>query len=742
VSEYAVAPIFLIRSAGVPFDLLEQLGTTGASAAARELLQHEAELSRRRTAAAALLAQRANGLSPEEFKSLRHALRTGELPRLLGSSAAAYTEFCQAVEAHAAAAARLESQLNTELQTARRALHDSAAEVLPDYLLFGSAGTQDLLSEAAPGAGALPPRNKRARERERHLLLYLQRLAAKNDTFSRFGPSSWGRSDAAIAGIEMSPQPEITARDVFFERWVAHAIAAAMNADADVQSQHGPIEVPALDAHAFEKIADLVERWPNSTARERWRAVLQPLVALLPRFAGTTALDERRAIIGEAEHRLQQIGAAQAASGRALYLAKNPIAEECYRRTDFVINNEMLQQVANDAAPWIELWQDCYSYVASRVAAGLRGIFERVPNAGAGVPLPLFLRACEQAQLPLTGPGLVALAHIGFQEIKAVFRDRFEDRAGLPEWELTAADARFVRETFAFDRFDEYTFPSADLQLSATSLDAVAAGEYQWLLAELHPPVALLHHGGYWSCPAPDVLSEALAAGTRGQPNFHFGFFAADFTGHTAVRMFDALPQQTNFVAPQLPDPRWRRIPPEECEVYLRENSGDVCLRHAQTHEHLGSFARAWLIPLGFHPFSFGRSPHMPRLRCGKVVVQRRSWTVRLEELPLGDYTGVSRDLVVAVEQLRATRDLPRHVYIRPTEQALRRSGAVGRDKDTKPVYIDLESYLSLEIFHRWLVKAGELDVTEMLPDPQHLCWREQDGRRTFELRTLIVPRS
>ena len=57
-------------------------------------------------------------------------------------------------------------------------------------------------------------------------------------------------------------------------------------------------------------------------------------------------------------------------------------------------------------------------------------------------------------------------------------------------------------------------------------------------------------------------------------------------------------------------------------------------------------------------------------------------------------------------------------------------------------MYIDLGSYLSLEIFHRWLVKAGELEVTEMLPDPDHLCWHEADGRRTFELRTLIVPRA
>jgi hypothetical protein len=176
--------------------------------------------------------------------------------------------------------------------------------------------------------------------------------------------------------------------------------------------------------------------------------------------------------------------------------------------------------------------------------------------------------------------------------------------------------------------------------------------------------------------------------------------------------------------------------------VYVDSTSGDVCVRKIDSHEPLGSFARAWLIPLGFHPFQFGIAPQMPRLRCGNVVVQRRAWTITLDELGPGDYTGVSRDLILAVERLRAKRDLPRYVYIRPTDQALRRTGGENRDKDTKPVFVDLESYLFLEIFQRWLVKAGELEVVEMLPDPDHLLWREPDGRRTFEMRTMIVPRA
>ena len=118
------------------------------------------------------------------------------------------------------------------------------------------------------------------------------------------------------------------------------------------------------------------------------------------------------------------------------------------------------------------------------------------------------------------------------------------------------------------------------------------------------------------------------------------------------------------------------------------------------------------------------------------------SWTINAADFPAGNYSNVSAQLVLSIEKLRAEKKLPRFVFIRPTEQALRRSGAEGRDKDTKPVFVDLESYLFLEIFHRWLRKAGELEVTEMLPDPEHLFWKEPDGRHSFELRTLILPRS
>jgi hypothetical protein len=706
----------------------------------------------------------------------------------------------------AKAETHLTQSLQRELGIAREALLKAARTILPAYLVFAGAGLHERLTRQSSSiAGPLPPRNKEARAHERTMVLYLQRLATKNDSLSAFGPEGWGTINQGIGALKLDPEPGIAKRESFLERWTAHGAAAAVNADGDIRLELSPrlhpsgrldgnefvfadtgethtldaeilkilsrcdgktpayslgiearlleelardrivrweMEVPGLEPHAFDVLISDVSRWREGPHRARWLDLLQPISLLPERFAKTSDTAARMKIIEEADTRLDQLGVTRKAGGRFLYSATNPIGEECFRECHCSIDERLINEVAHDAAPWIDLWRDCYAFIAGRVAAGLRGLLAKAELQNGALPLPAFVYHCEKCNIPLTGPALVGLAHLAFQEVKAAFRERMSGRASTAECEFTAEDSQLVRQKFEYEKFDEYTYPSADLQIAAKSIEAMARGDYQWILAELHPPVALLHHGFYWSCPDKRALSEALSATVFGRPSFHFGFFAADFTATTTVRIFDALPALNYFVAPQRANPKWQVIPPSETEVYIDESSGDVALRKRGSHEYLGSFARNWIIPLGFHPFCFSLGENTPRLRCGKVIVQRRSWVVTQEEFPAGDYTGVSHDLVLAVERLRAQRNLPRYVYIRPTEQALRRSGAEGRDKDTKPVFIDLESYLFLEIFHRWLMKSGELEVTEMLPDPDHLFWKEADGRRTFELRTQIVPRA
>jgi hypothetical protein len=630
--------------------------------------------------------------------------------------------------------------LEGELSSARNELYRSATVVLPPYLVFAAEGARErLLKFLRKISNGMPPRRKKEiRAIERALILYLQRIAAKNDSLSMFGPSGWGTVEPTGRQIAFSPEPEIAKREFYLERWTAHGIAAAINADPEVSEK---IAVPALDAHAFDALMADVTAWRDERTRSRWLGHLKPIAALPAKFAESKDAAIRVQIMDEARQRLRQLGSERATTNRFLYAAINPIGEECLRECNLVIGRELIEEITTEAAPWIDLWRDSYAYIASRVAAGLRNVLERMSVQNSTMPLPDFLRACETAKLPLAGPGLVALAHMAFQEVKAVFREQMRSHVDDSEHELTTEECHVVRRNFQYPPFDDYTYPSADLQLSAESPEAVGRGDHQWILAELHPPAALLQHGFYWGCPDKAALREALARAANDRPNFHYGIYVADFTAATCVDLMDAMPNLAWFVAPQRANPHWRVVSPTDAEVYVDLGTGDVCLRQIENRQYLGSFARNWIISLGFHPFQFGMAPQMPRLRCGKIIVQRRAWVVTAEEFGRGNYAGISPDLVLAIERLRAQRDLPRYVFIRPTEQALRRSGAEGRDKDTKPVFVDLESYLFMEIFHRWLTRAGEIEVTEMLPDPDHLLWKEPDGHRTFELRTLIVPR-
>jgi hypothetical protein len=790
--------------AGVPFDVLERLATPETARLARELVVRQDEFARAKAEVEGLLRHRGHGLSEELFRAWRKAIRSGTMPPARDAPSRAFEHCWECASQLAAVETALEESLQRELAVARTNLREAARTVLPPYLVFTAEGLRERLAAQSADSGVLPPRNKSSRAHERHLLLYLQRVAAKNDSLSAFGPEGWGTIAGDPMNLTLEPSPGIAARETFLERWTADGVAAAVNGDPETRVEISPrlnpnglllggrfrftdtgeaidldeptvsllqridsrtpayslgvdasvleqlaakkiirweMEVPALEPHAFELLVSDIAAWRDTPVRCRWLERLQPLAELPRKFAGTEETAARVRIINEADERLQQLGALPKAATRFLYSAANPIGEECSRECGFTVGEDLVHEVTREAEPWIDLWRDCYAFVASRVSAGLRTILEKAPTNNGTLALPAFLRVCAEVRMSLTGPAMVGLSHLAFQEVKAAFRQQIGSRADDAEVQLTADDCHFVRNNFQYPKFDEYTYPSADMQISAKSIEAVGRGEYEWILAELHPPVALLHHGFYWGCPDKEAFGRALASTTKGRPAFHFGFFATDFTATTTVRLMDAMPDLTYFVAPQRSNPRWRTIPPAEIDVFADETTGDVGLRRRATGEFLGSFARAWIIPLGFHPFLLGRAPHMPRLRCGKVIVQRRSWTVTVEELPPGNYTGVSRNLVAAIERLRAAKGWPRYLYIRPSEQALRRTGAEGRDKDTKPVFVDLESYLFLEIFHGWLTKAGELEVTEMLPDPEHLLWQEKDGRRTFELRTQMVPR-
>ncbi|MGW3075379.1 MULTISPECIES: lantibiotic dehydratase [unclassified Kitasatospora] len=122
---------------------------------------------------------------------------------------------------------------------------------------------------------------------------------------------------------------------------------------------------------------------------------------------------------------------------------------------------------------------------------------------------------------------------------------------------------------------------------------------------------------------------------------------------------------------------------------------------------------------------------HIPRIRCGRVVLQRETWRIPAERLrdtgALGRQKG--RDdaaRFVAACRLRAEHRLPRHVFVKVPGEP-------------KPVYVDWDSPLLVRQLVRLAGGAdGTLEVSEMLPAPDQR-WLEVDGHRyTSELRCAV----
>lgn len=791
---YELADLFQIRMAGVPFDVLEPLATPRAIALARQLGARLRALDGAASAALDAIRAGGGGLSEAERGRVRNAIGMRLAPGALPPGAApALAAYAAALAARDEARARHDAVAREELGAAARALHLAARRFLPDYSVFASASVETLAFE-----GDAPLPEHWDRQRERHLLLYVQRLATKNETLSAFGPSGWGAVDRAAKGLRLEPRPGLR-RHAFLERGVADAIVAAMNRDPAVRPELAPRLHPAgrledasflrldtgarlpLDAaaralalgcdgrtpaHALPgadglaaladagvvlwaaecprylvdrigELRDRVGRWREGEARRRWEAALAALAAVPAEFERETDPGRRRGLVQRVRARLGELGAPAAQAGpaqRTLYRASNPIAEECARDCGFVLGGDAADEIARDAAPWLDLWRDVFAFVASRANARLAAL--HAAAGGGAVPLPAYLRAAEGAGLPLTLNGLPGLAYMAFLEVKAAFAEATAGRADAREWTLSREDCAFLARRFQFPRFDPFTFPSADLQLAAHTPADVAAGRHRWVVAELHLPPVALQHAVYWACPDTAAFHRSMRA-MAGGPFADWGFLPADLTNHTLLH-FEAAPDLWTYAGPAVVPSRWRSVRPADVEVVVAEE-GDVRMR-AEGRD-LGSFARSWVLALGFHPFVLTRAPHTPRLVMGRAIVQREAWVVGKEDLPRARYGLCAPELALDVDRLRAGRGIPRHVYVRPTDGAVRRLGAGGRDKDVKPVYLDLESYPFLDVLAHWMSKHGELEMVEMLPAPDDLPWREADGRRTFELRTLLAPR-
>ncbi|WP_018221335.1 lantibiotic dehydratase [Salinispora pacifica] len=279
---------------------------------------------------------------------------------------------------------------------------------------------------------------------------------------------------------------------------------------------------------------------------------------------------------------------------------------------------------------------------------------------------------------------------------------------------------------------------SPDVMIAAANPEAVAAGEYELVLGELHVGLVTADDSAFNTfAPDPDLVRRASdAALTASQPRFvplhpRTGDELSGFN-YPPPEAFSPAYHYLSFGerVGERPVPAGRRIKADAVSVH--NEGGDLVAvlpdgsRHSLTHV-LGEYV-SYLVSSQFRLMA--PTQHTPRITIDRLVVTRETWRVPVSAFAAAtivagtDEAGAFR----AVRRLATDCGIARHTFWRTTDPM-------------KPIYLDLCSPLLVALLLRVLRGAeGMVTFTEMYPGPDELWLTDADGERyTSELRLTVA---
>lgn len=279
---------------------------------------------------------------------------------------------------------------------------------------------------------------------------------------------------------------------------------------------------------------------------------------------------------------------------------------------------------------------------------------------------------------------------------------------------------------------------SPDIMLAAHGPDAVAAGDFEFVLGELHVGFVSVDSRMFTDFLAdPAVIRRCTdAVLPDGQPRFvplhprRPGSRTSGWTypapdGHSERQIYLSYGERVGERAV----PESMRVPLSS--VVVRHDGDALVAVFADEARHpllrvLGDYIGYQLIdrfrmlpPL----------PHTPRVTIDRLVAARETW--RIPQTRLDPLTRLPEPRAyLAARRLAAELGLPRHTFWRP-------------DTGAKPVYLDLDSPLLVAVLvreSRKLAPDSSMVFSEMHPGPDRLWLADREGRRyTSELRLTVA---
>ncbi|GGQ08058.1 lantibiotic dehydratase [Streptomyces roseolilacinus] len=522
---------------------------------------------------------------------------------------------------------------------------------------------------------------------------------------------------AEAAGVSVR-EAERSVRALVAARWVHWRleVPAGTYPERELRSVLERIGDPAVREPALERLA-VLERGRDAVraAGTDAEALTSALGALEADFAALTATE------------------AQRAKGARTAPCRGVVYSDCRRSATAVLGRSLLGELTPlalclTAARWMT------NRVAERIRERLRPLYERLAADGGRVDLASLWLACLPSPHPKAEEDVAAVQ----AELRAKWARILDVPEGARRVRLSS-DAVAGRVRAEFDEpgsgWSLARYFSPDVLVLAEDADAVARGDFELLLGEMHCALNTMG-ASLFVHQHPDRA--ALVAET-----------SRDFP---APRLLPMLPKELPLKWSTRSRPSLER--PEDYHVALVDHTGDpfrqrtVLAADVAVEDRGGALVA--VLPDGavfdlldvyantltqrvMDRFTLRpEGDHTPRVTLDRMVVARETWTLPVADMGFRDEKSEARRFVRARAWARE-RDLPRFVFVvSPTEP--------------RPFYVDFDSPVYVNVFAKAVRRLARQDagarlvVSEMLPTPEQAWLTDDEGRAyTSELRFVAV---
>lgn len=472
------------------------------------------------------------------------------------------------------------------------------------------------------------------------------------------------------------------------------------------------------------------------------REALQPLEQLEAARAEVARAAGQPDKLASALQRLDEVfetvvGAPATRSPGETYGARTVVYEDCQRAASVALGPELMDRlippldIVLGSARWF-----CHS-IADVFLDALQGAYDRC--GGARIHLPDFWL---QVQSLFYGTGPNAASEVRL-ELQRRWGELLAAGVGQDEVVLRSENlAHRAQELFNTTRsgWTGGCYQSPDVMIAASDIAAIARGEYQFVLGEVHAGTnTLINHSAVQQHSDPTALLEQLHADLgepRVMPLISRSGTRQPIRVQTVVDPRHDIEVQFSLDAVPLNPQRALRL----FDLYVERDTtaGLVVRSYDGAHSFLLLDVFGQLLS-GFVADKFricsdeGKST--PRIKIDNLVIQRRQWRTPCESLVPTENSDSDANGYLAFRTWATSVGLPRFSF-------------VNFRWERKPLYLDLDSPLYVRAILRQMRKASKrledrgstVAFSEMLPAHDQL-WMPLDrvARCTSELRLVAV---